>query len=64
MCVAQAVRRAVDVQDVGASVGLALLERDPVALDPSHAAEPDYILDLLQGIDLAGLSIVMRYIVA
>ena len=47
-------RRAVDVQDVGAGVGLALLEHDPVALDPPHAAEPDYILDLPQGIDLAG----------
>ena len=53
-CVAQAVRRAIDVQDVGAGVGLALLEHDPVALDPSHAAEPDHVLDLPQGIDLAG----------
>ena len=52
--VAQAVRRAVDVEDVGAGVGLALLEHDPVALDPSHVAEPDHVLDLPQGIDLAG----------
>ena len=45
-CAAQAVRRAVDVEDVGASVGLALLEHDPVAFDPAHAAEPDHVIDL------------------
>ena len=49
-CVAQAVRRAIDVQDVGASVGLALREHNPIALDPLHAAEPDYIIYLPQGI--------------
>ena len=34
--------------------GLALLEHDPIGFDPSHAAEPDYVVDLPQLIDLAG----------
>ena len=53
-CVSQSLRRAVDMEYVGAGVGLALREHDPVGLDLSHVAEPDYIIDLLECIDFTG----------
>ncbi len=51
---AQALRRAVDVNDVRAGVGVALGQNDPVTLDPPDVAEPDHVLDLPKRIELGG----------
>ena len=42
------------MQDVRARFGLARLQNDAVALDAPHSAKPDDVLDLSQGLKLAG----------
>jgi GTP cyclohydrolase II len=49
----QAEGRAIDVQDVTTGLGLPALEHDPAGFDAVHAAKPDDVCDLPQGLELA-----------
>src|SRR5580704_14992655 len=51
--VVQAKRRTVDMHDLRSGRSLPALEKDPVGLDPPNMAEPEYVLDLTHGVQIA-----------